>query len=83
MAVGLLNGRAQLIGGEGSTTGLPFAANEEYDPLSNSWRPLAPMLTPRHGMAAGTINGVVYTVGGSPVSATGFTAVNEAFTFPV
>jgi glucose/arabinose dehydrogenase/N-acetylneuraminic acid mutarotase len=83
MAVGLLNGRAQLMGGEGSTTGLPFAANEEYDPVSNSWRPLTPMLTPRHGMAAGTINGVVYTVGGSPVSATGFTAVNEAFTFPV
>jgi hypothetical protein len=33
-------------------------------------------------MAAATINGVVYTAGGSPVTATGFSDVNEAFAFP-
>jgi glucose/arabinose dehydrogenase/N-acetylneuraminic acid mutarotase len=82
MAVGLLNGRAQLMGGEGSTTGLPFAANEEYNPRTNTWRSLPPLPTPRHGMAAATINGVVYAAGGSPVTATGFSDVNEAFAFP-
>jgi len=39
------------------------------------------MLTPRHGMAVATINAFVYFAGGSPVEGSGYTAVNEAFTF--
>ncbi len=75
-----LNGRAQGMGGETTSTGGTFAANEEYDPQTNSWTKLTPMPTPRHGAVAGTINGVVYTVGGGATGGTSFTNVNEVFT---
>ena len=39
------------------------------------------MPTPRHGAAAGTINGVIYTAGGGTAKGTSFSAVNEAFSF--
>jgi N-acetylneuraminic acid mutarotase len=82
MAVGLLNGRAQLMGGEkSSTTAGTFPQNEEYNPLTNSWSTLAPMPTPRHGTAYGTINGVVYVAGGGPQTGSSYTTVNEAFSF--
>lgn len=78
MAIGMLNGRAQLMGGERTSTGGTFAENEEYDPLSNSWRTLTPMLTPRHGAVAATINGVVYVAGGGPTGGSSYSTVNEA-----
>ncbi len=82
MAVGTLNGRAQLMGGEASGTGSgTFPQNEEYDPATNSWRPLKSMPTPRHGMAAGTIDGVVYVAGGGAYSGSSFTNIVEAFSF--
>jgi large repetitive protein len=82
MAVGLLNGRAQLMGGERSgTTDGTFPQNEEYNPLTNSWSTLTSMPTPRHGTAYGTIDGVVYVTGGGPKTGTSFTNVNEAFSF--
>ena len=37
------------------------------------------MLTPRHGAAAGTINGVVYVAGGGSAAGSSFTKLNEAF----
>jgi hypothetical protein len=80
MAVGLPNGRAQLMGGEITTLGGAFAANEEYDPIADTWRPLPPMATPRHGIAAGTIAGTVYTAGGGTTGGTSFSTTNDAFT---
>ena len=80
MVVGTLNGRAQLMGGEITSTGGSFAANEEYDPQTNSWTLLAPMPTPRHGAVAGTVNGVVYVVGGGPEGGTSYANTDEAFT---
>jgi N-acetylneuraminic acid mutarotase len=80
-AVGTLDGRAQVMGGERTVTGETFIQNEEYDPVSNSWRVLEQMVTARHGTAAGTINGFVYVVGGGPTAGTSFTTVNEAFTY--
>ena len=60
-------GRAQLIGGEPSANpDGTFENNEEYDPANDSWRSLTSMQTPRHGAAAGTINGVIYVAGGGP-----------------
>jgi hypothetical protein len=61
-------------------TGVAFA-NEEYDPLKDTWTVLTPMATPRHGAVAGTIGGVVYVVGGGPMGGSAFTDVNEAFSF--
>jgi hypothetical protein len=82
MVVGTLNGRGQVMGGEQTSTGGTFAENEEYDPTTNKWRTLQPMLTPRHGAAGGTIDGVVYVAGGGPTGGTSYTNVNEAFSFP-
>jgi N-acetylneuraminic acid mutarotase len=81
MAVGTLNGRAQLMGGEIQPNGDAFPQNEEYDPLTNSWRELRPMLTPRHGAAAGTINGAVYVAGGGPQGGFTLTDAVEKFAF--
>ncbi len=79
MVVGKLNGRAQVIGGERTSSGGTFSANEEYNPKTNGWRKLAPMLTGRHGAVAGTIDGVVYVAGGGPNGGSSYTNVNEAF----
>ena len=49
------------------------------NPATNSWRTLAPMRTPRHGAAAGTINGVVYVVGGGTTVGSSFNDNNDAF----
>ena len=80
--VGTLNGRAQVMGGEVSSSPPgAFAANEEYDPATDSWRGLHSMPTPRHGATAATIGDVIYVVGGGPQSLTSFSGVNEAFSF--
>jgi N-acetylneuraminic acid mutarotase/glucose/arabinose dehydrogenase len=81
MAVGVLNGRAQVMGGERTTDGGTFPQNEEYDPVTDTWRPLTSMPTPRHGAVAGTIAGVVYVAGGGPVAGSSYSDVTEAFTF--
>jgi N-acetylneuraminic acid mutarotase/glucose/arabinose dehydrogenase len=81
MVVGTLNGHAQVMGGEKTSSGGSFEQNEEYDPATDSWRILTPMLTPRHGAVAGTINGVIYVAGGGPTGGAAFTQVNEAFSF--
>jgi hypothetical protein len=49
--------------------------------VANSWRALTPMLTPRHGTAYGTINGVVYVAGGGPTGGFALSNANEAFSF--
>ena len=81
VVVGLIGGRAQVMGGEVPGGNGVSSANEEYDPLTDTWRVLTPMKTPRHGAAAGTIAGVVYVVGGGPTGGGSFTNVNEAFAF--
>jgi N-acetylneuraminic acid mutarotase len=40
------------------------SAVEEYDPAANSWRPRAPLPTPRNHATAGVVNGKVYVIGG-------------------
>lgn len=76
MAVGTLNGRAQLVGGEQPTV----SVNEEYDPKTNTWRTLTAVPTGRHGSAFGTINGVLYVAGGA-VTKNADSDANEAFKF--
>ena len=70
------------MGGERTAGGGTFAQNEEYDPDDqHAGATLKSMLTPRHGAAAGTIDGVVYVAGGGPTGGIRFTDVNEAFSF--
>ncbi|HET8549409.1 MAG TPA: kelch repeat-containing protein, partial [Bryobacteraceae bacterium] len=48
----VVDNRILVFGGEGSS-GTPegtFRQNEEYDPATDTWRALAPMPTPRHGL---------------------------------
>jgi N-acetylneuraminic acid mutarotase/glucose/arabinose dehydrogenase len=81
MVVGLLRGRAQLMGGERTASGGTFPQNEEYDPATNTWRTLTPMNPGRHGAAGGTINGKVYMVGGGTVAGGSYSDINEVFAF--
>ena len=41
-----------------------YDANEAYDPATDSWQTRAPIPTPLGGMAAASVNGIVYVVGG-------------------
>jgi N-acetylneuraminic acid mutarotase len=38
--------------------------NEEYDPLTNTWRSRAPMPTARNHFLTAAVNGKIYTIGG-------------------
>ena len=62
LASGVINGRIIVFGGEGNS-GTPqntFRQNEEYDPASNTWRSLAPMITPRHGFYGASLAGRIF-----------------------
>ncbi len=79
--VGLLDGKAQIMGGEATELGGAFAENEEYDAATDTWRVLQKMDTPRHGAAGGTVGSTVYVAGGGLVAGSSFTDVTEAFGF--
>ena len=81
---GTIDNRIQVFGGEGNS-GTPegtFAQNEEYDPATNTWRTLAPMPTPRHGMYGITVGRVIYVPAGGPRAGAFFTDAQEAFFLP-
>ena len=52
-----------------------FTNIEAYDPASDSWQALPPMLLPRHGFGAAASEGAIYLPGGA--SAQGFGAVSD------
>jgi N-acetylneuraminic acid mutarotase len=62
------NGCLYVIAGEGNTVdprGI-FDQNEVYDPATNTWRTLAPMPEPTHGLTgAAYLDGLIYVPGGS------------------
>lgn len=80
-------GRFYLMGGEAGRIeqGRPIQAKvfgqmESYDPASDTWQSHAPMLTPRHAVAAVTIGDWIYVAGGGAVLGGGVqSAVHEAF----
>jgi uncharacterized protein (TIGR03437 family) len=86
---GTLNGRIQVFGGEGPS-GTPegtYRQNEEYDPATDTWRSLASMPTPRHGLYGATVippgaNGAIFTPSGGPRAGAFFSNVQEAFYLP-
>jgi N-acetylneuraminic acid mutarotase len=74
----VLAGRLIIFGGEGNPepTSLGVFTNiEAYDPASDSWEALAPMLLPRHGFGAASSDGRIFLPGGA--AAQGFGAVND------
>jgi len=81
-ACGVVGGRLIVVGGEGNPddpAGV-FAQAEAYDPGDDAWTALAPMPTPRHGMAAATIGGSLYVPGGADHQLFGATATFEVLT---
>jgi N-acetylneuraminic acid mutarotase len=83
LAAAALNGRLYAFGGEyfDRNGGGVYEATWEYDPPTDQWRAVAPMRTPRHGLAGIAVNGSIFSIGGAVrASAEGTTAVVEAFT---
>ena len=75
-----LDGEIFIIGGEGS--GQAWSSVEAYDPATDSWRSLAPMPTPRHGIQGAVCNGGIYIAAGADGQGGGNdTNVNDVF-FP-
>ena len=70
--------RLLIFGGEGNPAPATFGVwpnIDAYEPASDSWQALAPMLLPRHGLGAAVSDGRVYLPGGA--AAQGFGAVND------
>ena len=80
MSVGTLNNRIQVIGGEATSNALPSSQNEEYNPITQTWRSLPSMPTPVHGAAFGTIDNVIYMAAGGPFAGLSTTDSVQAFT---
>ncbi len=76
VAGAVLDGKLHVLGGEGNPadpSGV-FDEIEAYDPASDTWETLTPMLEPRHGLAAAVLDGRIYLPGGA--STQGFGAVD-------
>ncbi len=70
-----------VFGGEGNPNdpnGI-FWEVEAYDPLTDTWKQLDPMLTGRHGIYAAVIGNVIYLPGGAIRQGIGPTDINEAY----
>lgn len=79
-AAGVVAGRIIVVGGEGNARrpdGV-FVEAEAYDPAADVWRPLPPMLTPRHGTGAAALGPKLYVPGGATRQGFGAVATNEA-----
>jgi N-acetylneuraminic acid mutarotase len=84
MAGGVVGGCLYVFGGEGNAAdpnGI-FHQVEAYEPATDTWRPLPPMQTARHGIYAAVLENVIYLPGGATHEGFGVTAVNEAYVVP-
>jgi N-acetylneuraminic acid mutarotase len=67
LAGAVLGNRLFVFGGEGNmnaSSGV-FPDIDVYDPSTNQWQTLAPMLVPRHGYGAAVVEGRIYLAGGA------------------
>ncbi|WP_292066866.1 Kelch repeat-containing protein [Brevundimonas sp. UBA7664] len=85
LAMAAAGGKLVVFGGEWFAPGAGggvFAETWIYDPGADHWAAGPPMRTPRHGLAAAAVNGVVYAVaGGELVSGGRAGATLEALAF--
>lgn len=76
-----MGGEAGVLGGGRIQRARVFGQMESYDPKTDTWASHAPMLTPRHAVAAAAIGDAIYVAGGGAVTGGAVqSAVNEAFT---
>jgi N-acetylneuraminic acid mutarotase len=82
-ACGVIGDRIIVAGGEGNpapgSRGV-FPQVEAYDPRQDTWATLAPMPTPRHGMAGTAWDGRLYTLGGGDQQGAGAVSIQEVLT---
>jgi N-acetylneuraminic acid mutarotase len=75
-------GQLYAIGGRsfdiGTSTQTVLSTVESYDPASNTWSTRASLPSPRQGLAAGVVNGIIYVVGGTDAGGT-IVATVEAY----
>src|SRR6266540_2783555 len=67
LAVANVGDKIYAIGGRTGTTpctGTPLTAVERYDPTTNSWTAVAPLLSARSDLAAAEVGGKIYVFGG-------------------
>ncbi len=77
-AAASVNGQIYVLGGfiSGSGSGATNATVLVYDPVANTWSfPAPPMPTPRFGLAAVSLNGKIYAIGGSSNGVNGLSVV--------
>jgi N-acetylneuraminic acid mutarotase len=80
MAGAVWGGRLFVIGGEGNAddeSGV-FDGVEAYDVGRDQWSTVTPMVRPRHGMGAASLDGVIYVPGGADIAGLAAVAVHEA-----
>jgi N-acetylneuraminic acid mutarotase len=85
-SAGVIGGLIVVVGGEGNNVAVNamrvFPETDVFDPVANSWRTVAPMRTPRHGMGAAVVGNVLYVPGGATAQGGGTAvAILEAFSF--
>jgi hypothetical protein len=61
----LYHGEILVIGGESSKQTLAHDETEAFDPISESWRTLAPLIVGRHGTQAALFDDAVYIAAGA------------------
>ncbi len=68
-----LNGKVHVLGGEewSHNRAGTFRQHEAYDPQANRWHLVPAMRFPRHGFAAGVVNGKLYAISGANVAGGG------------
>ena len=60
----VIDKKLYVLGGRQTTTKVTLDTNEVYDPITDSWKVLKPMLTPRGGFAVAGLNGTIFAFGG-------------------
>lgn len=82
VACGVVDGGIVVVGGEGnpdSPSGV-FDDVERYDPAADTWQVLAPMPTPRHGMAAAGLGPHLFVPAGATQQLFGAVDTHEILT---
>ncbi len=73
--------RLYVFGGEGNPdvpSGV-FSETESYDPNTHTWEVHTPMATPRHGIGAAALGGLIHVPGGATLEGLGATSAHDVF----
>lgn len=79
LATSEVNGKIYAIGGDiwEGVTWHPLSVVEEYGPATDTWMEKDEMPTPRTGLSASSVNGMIYAIGGSSHGEATTSAVEE------